>query len=133
MNKAQLATIGIMRQNEQSLTLVHIVESEQAGIEVNRVQFPIVIGVCHIGLPAIIRYSQAKFVHDSYSSLLKKHAKSKNVLFPLDGCWWFRRNVVAHAVHTFNVVYDVVTYLCHEVVRKVCPVGSHCIGGSNST
>ena len=39
-----------------------------------------------------------------------------DVLFPLDCRWWFRRDVVANAIDSFNLINDVVRDFCHEFV-----------------
>ena len=61
-----------MRQDNQTIAIVKVIKSEQTRIEVNRMQFPIVIGIHHIGLPAVVRYSQTEFIHDNLPFLRQK-------------------------------------------------------------
>ena len=46
-------------------------------------------------------------------------------LLPLDGCGWLGRDVVADAVDATYLVDNLVGDLGQEVVRQMCPVGSH--------
>ena len=59
--------------------------------------------------------------------------KTERRLLPLDGRRWLRRDVVANAIDTLDLVDDVVGNLGEEVVRQMSPVGCHGITRCDGT
>src|SRR6266480_1280112 len=59
----------------------------------------------------------------------KASPATARVLLPLDGAWWFRGDVVRHAVHTRNLADDALRDQIEDVVREPGPVGGHGILG----
>ena len=45
------------------------------------------------------------------------HDPCLHLLFPLNRCWWLRANIVNNAINPSNLVYDIITNLCKEIIR----------------
>ena len=52
---------------------------------------------------------------------------------PLDRGWWFRRNIVANAIHPADFINNLIRDLRQELIGQMSPICRHGISGSNST
>ena len=54
------------------------------------------------------------------------------MLFPFNGCRWFRTDVVYHAINTSYAVDDAIADISQNFIGEVNPIGRHSIGAGHS-